>query len=202
MPPPVWVQMSTAHIYGDPPTGICHEESEFGTGLAPDVGRAWEATYRDAVLPQMRQVVLRTSFVLGKSGGALPRMIQLARFGLGGKAGHGRQGISWLHEADMDQLFLRAITDEHMRGVYVATAPDPVSNAEFMRTLRQKLGMPIGLPAMAWMVKLGAPLLMKTDPELALLGRYCTSKRLAAEKFKFKFPDLQSALQDLLKPAG
>ena len=108
-PPKVWVQMSTAHIYGDPESGIYSEESELGEGLAPDVGRAWEQSFRQAVLPAMRQVILRTSFVLGRSGGALPRLSWLARLGLGGKVGNGRQGISWLHELDMNRLLVRAI---------------------------------------------------------------------------------------------
>jgi hypothetical protein len=158
-PPPIWIQMSTAHIYGDPPETLCTEHSAFGYGLAPFVGQAWENAFAEAILPNMRQVVFRTSFVLGRTGGALPRLALVARLGLGGKVGHGNQGISWLHEEDMNRLFIRAITDENMKGVYIATAPNPVSNAEFMCQLRKALGVPIGLPAMAWMVKIGAPLL-------------------------------------------
>ncbi len=69
-PPPVWVQMSTAHIYGDPPEVTCTEASPFGYGLAPFVGRAWEDEFRTSVLPSQRQVILRTSFVLGRDRGA------------------------------------------------------------------------------------------------------------------------------------
>lgn len=97
-PPSTWIQMSTAHIYGDPPERVCTEDSPFGYGLAPCVGQAWENAYRKAVLPNMRQIIFRTSFVLGRSGGALPRLAFVARLGLGGKVGHGNQGISWLHE--------------------------------------------------------------------------------------------------------
>ncbi len=60
-PPPVWVQMSTAHIYGDPPTAICDEDSAEGIGLAPSVGRAWEAAFADSKLANQRGVVMRTS---------------------------------------------------------------------------------------------------------------------------------------------
>lgn len=195
IPPPAWIQMSTAHIYGDPPETVCTEDSPFGYGLAPFVGQAWENAYREAILPKMRQVVFRTSFVLGRSGGALPRLALIARIGLGGKVGHGNQGISWLHEEDMNRLFIRAISDESMQGVYIATAPKPISNAEFMRQLRKAIGMPIGLPAMSWMVQIGAPLILKTDPELALYGRYCISNRLAEEGFEFKYPSVDTALQ-------
>jgi len=193
-PPPVWVQMSTAHIYGDPPSLVCDEDSAFGYGLAPTVGQAWENAFDEAKPNETRGVVLRTSFVLGKDGGAMPKLSLMARLGLGGKIAKGTQGMSWIHEDDMDRLFLRAIENDSMRGVYIATAPKPVSNAEFMRTLRNAVGMPVGLPAMEWMVRLGAPLLLRTDPELALYGRYCVSKRLEEERFEFVYPDLASAL--------
>ena len=88
-PPPVWVQMSTAHIYGDPSEDIvCDEDSAFGYGLAPDVGRAWEDAYARSVLSETRQVIARTSFVLGRNGGAVHRLAMLARWGLGGKVGN------------------------------------------------------------------------------------------------------------------
>lgn len=198
-PPPVWVQMSTAHIYGDPPEAFIDEDSPFGYGLAPTVGRTWEQAFADAIPPGIRPVTLRTSFVIGRGGGALSRLTKLARFGLGGTVGHGRQGMSWLHELDMNRIFERALADQLMTGPYIATAPNPVSNTEFMRELRRALRMPIGLPAPAFLVRLGAPLVMRTDPELALYGRYCIPKRLQAEGFEFKFPTLSSALADLCR---
>ncbi len=197
VPPPVWVQMSTAHIYGDPPVVVCDEDSAIGYGLAPTVGMAWEEAFAHAVLPAMRSVILRTSFVIGRGGGALQRLSKLVRFGLGGTVGTGRQGISWIHQLDMNRLFERAMTDTAMSGTYIATAPQPVSNREFMQELRRAMRMPIGLPALEWMVRLGAPLVLRTDPELALYGRYCVSKRLAEEGFTFEFSTLQSALAEL-----
>lgn len=128
-PPPVWVQMSTAHIYGAPPSAACTEDSALGYGLAPDVGRAWEEAYRDAVLTSQRQVILRTSFVIGRDRGAgcgaMAKLLPLARWGLGGRVGSGRQGMSWIHEVDMNRLFLRSLTDAAMTGVYIASAPTP-----------------------------------------------------------------------------
>lgn len=197
-PPPVWVQMSTAHIYGDPPEVLCDEDAALGYGLAPTVGKAWEAAFDEAALPDMRSVILRTTFVLGRAGGALTRLATLVRWGLGGRIGHGRQGMSWLDERDMNRIFERAITDARMTGVYIATSPNPVSNDEFMRTLRRALHRPIGLPAFEWMVRVGAPIIMRTDPELALYGRYCIPRRLTEEGFEFDFPTLESALRDLV----
>ncbi len=197
--PRVWVQMSTAHIYGDPPSLVCTEGSAPGYGLAPFVGQAWEAAFARACPSATRGVVLRTSFVLGRGGGAFPTLRRLARVGLGGTAGHGRQGISWIHEHDMNRLFARAIDRDDVSGMYVATAPSPVSNAEFMRTLRRALRMPIGLPAPAGLIRLGAALVLRTDPELVLYGRYCVSTRLEQEGFTFEFPDVTSAIRDLVR---
>ena len=206
-PPPVWVQMSTAHIYGDPPELVCNEDSPFGSGFAPFVGRAWEEAFHSSALPDQRKVILRTSFVVGRDCGvgcgALARLLPLVRFGLGGTIGTGKQGISWIHETDMNRLFERALTDVNMRGVYIATAPNPVSQRVFMREMREAVGVPIGLPAFRWMVRIAAPLL-GTDPELALYGRYLISRRLHEMRFEFKFPNLPGALADLIarQPAG
>jgi uncharacterized protein len=204
-PPPVWVQMSTAHIYGDPPTVICDEDSPPGVGLAPFVARAWEDAYRQSVLATQRQVILRTSFVIGRDqgcgGGALTRLGWLARLGLGGRVGSGTQGFSWIHETDLNRLFHRAITDDSMRGAYIASSPNPVSQRTFMRELRRALHIPFGLPAPFWLVRFAASLLLNTDPDLALYGRYVISKRLAAEGFQFQFPELPLALADLVRTA-
>ena len=205
-PPQVWVQMSTAHIYGDPPCAVCTEDSPFGYGLAPCVGQAWEHEFAQQLLPTQRGVVLRTSFVIGRNrgagGGALARLLALVRFGFGGAVGAGTQGMSWLHEADLNHLFERALTSDCMHGAYIASSPNPVSQREFMKTLRRVVGMPIGLPAFSWMVRIGAPLFMRTDPELALYGRYVVPKRLQEEGFAFQFPHLESALRDLVTTTG
>ena len=201
-PPPVWVQMSTAHIYGDPPSLVCNEDSAEGIGFAPSIGRAWEAAFAESKLPAQRGVIMRTSFVVGRNrgagGGALATLGLIARLGLGGKVGKGTQGMSWIHENDLNRLFTKAIADESMSGVYIVSAPNPVSQMNFMRTLRKVIGMPIGLPAFEWMVRAGAPFVFRTDPELVLYGRYVVSKRLKDNGFVFQFPELESALRDLL----
>lgn len=202
-PPKVWVQMSTAHIYGDPPTAVCDESAAYGLGLAPDVAQAWEKALAEAILPSQREVRLRTSFVVGRDRGAgrgaMATLHLLAKIGLGGRVGSGKQGISWIHELDLNRLFERALMDDSMNGAYIASAPNPVPQETFMRTLRRVVGMPIGLPAFAWMVRIGAPLVFRTDPELALYGRYVISKRLADAGFAFEMADLEAALREVLK---
>ncbi|WP_437229200.1 epimerase [Planctomicrobium sp. SH661] len=201
-PPPVWIQMSTAHIYGDPPHLVCSEDSPFGYGLAPFVGRAWEQQFQESVLPAQRQVILRTSFVIGQDrgagGGALSRFKTLAKLGLAGRVGSGTQGMSWIHEADLNRLFERALRDVKMQGAYIASSPNPVSQVEFMQTLREVMGVFVGLPSFSWMIRAGVPLLFRSDPELALYGRYVVSERLEKEGFEFQFPQLNAALRNLL----
>ena len=196
-PPQIWVQMSTAHIYGDPPKLWCDEDAAFGYGLAPTVGKAWEEALHNSALPGMRKVILRTSFVLGKEGGALPRLAQIARWGLGGKVGSGKQGISWIHEMDLNRLFIRAIEEPKMEGAYIASAPQPVSYAHFMKSLRKTLKIPFGLPATSGMIRFATKTLFRTDPELVLYGRYCVSKRLKEEGFDFSYPNLEKAFSHL-----
>jgi uncharacterized protein (TIGR01777 family) len=200
-PPPVWVQMSTAHIYGDPPRIVCDEEASYGIGMAPTVARAWEEAFHAAILPQQRGVILRTSFVLGRDrgagAGALSRLRLLARLGLSGRIASGMQGISWIHELDLNRMFERALTDSQIHGAYISSALHPVPQYEFAKALRRSLGIPIGLPATSWMVKIGAPLFLRTDPELALYGRFVVPQRSMQEGFEFRFPHLAEALRDL-----
>jgi len=195
--PKIWIQMSTAHIYGDPPSQLCTENSSYGYGLAPFVGQKWEEAFLKSLPKETRGVRLRTSFVIGKNGGALKSLKRIVRLGLGGTVGNGTQGMSWIHEYDMNQLITTAISDDSYEGVYIASAPNPVSNKVFMKALRRKMRMPIGLSAPEFITRLGAKIIFRTDPELALYGRYVRSERLESKGYIFKFPTLEDALEDL-----
>ncbi|XAM01068.1 TIGR01777 family oxidoreductase [Phycisphaeraceae bacterium D3-23] len=197
-PPPVWVQAGTAHIYGDPPDKVCDESTTPGYGLAPFVAERWEDAFSTALPADTRGVVLRTSFVIGNTGGALPVLTRLAKLMLGGTIGNGRQWISWLHIEDFCRIVERAITDDRMQGVYNVTSPKPATNREFMRKLRRATGRPIGVPAPSWLVRLAAAMLLDTDPELVLFGRNIAPQRLNDMGYGFAFPSLDAALADLL----
>lgn len=198
-PPKIWIQMATAHIYGDPPRAICTEESATGYGLAPTVGKVWEETFKESLPESTRGVIMRTSFVIGKNGGALKSLSKIVKLGLGGKVGSGNQGMSWLHELDFNRFVHQSLEENKFEGIYILSSPKPVSNKEFMKKLRRTLRMPLALPTPEWIARLGANLVFKTDPELAIYGRYVVPKRLMDEGFQFEFPELQDALNDLLK---
>ena len=115
--------------------------------MAPRVGVAWEEAFEAARLPSQRGVAFRISFVIGPGGGALEKLVRFTKLGLGGRIGRGDQWISWIHHADLDRLFLRALDDLSMRGVYVATAPGPVTNRAFMAAMRSAHRRPWSPPA-------------------------------------------------------
>lgn len=194
--PKVWVQMSTAHIYGDSELQ-CTENSATGFGLAPIVGAAWEEAFNDSCPVGIRKVILRTSFVLGKDGEAWKKLKLITKLGFGGTIATGTQGMSWIHEHDMNRIFERAIENPAMEGIYISSAPNPVSNRVFMKAMRRALSMPIGLPATAWMVNLGAKFVLRTDPELAIYGRYVVPQRILDEGFEFVYPTLEDTLRNL-----
>lgn len=198
VPPRVWVQAGTLAIYGDAGDRWCDEEAPVGEGIPVRTARKWEQAFGHSPTPRTRRVVLRISFVLGRHGGALATMARVARAFVGGAVGTGRQFVSWIHVADMNRVFLRAVEDETMAGIYNATSPEPVRNEEFMRELRTVLGRPWAPRTPSWLVRLGC-LLLRTEPVLALTGRRGDPRRLEEAGFTFRFPTLREALADVYR---
>lgn len=198
-PPAVWVQCSAIGYYGSTGLGLCDEDSPPGHDFLAHVCHQWEEAFGALELEQTRRVVLRLGVVLSLKGGAYPPLARLTRRFLGGTAGSGLQGFSWVHGDDVVEAFLEAIRRSDMTGAYNVCAPEPATNAEFMRALRHSLGRPWAPPAPAFAVKLIARHLLDTDPQLILHGRGCAPTRLQVQEFTFKFPDLASALRDLAK---
>jgi uncharacterized protein len=196
VPPPVWVQASAIGFYGNRQDKICDENSPNGLDTLGHVCRQWESAFNTAPAPKTRKVLLRIGFVLGRDGGALPILARMTKLFLGGSAGNGKQYISWIHLGDLTRMFSEAIQRKELTGTYNATAPNPVTNAEFMRALRRALHRPWSPPASAWAVKLGARL-MKTDPSLALDGCRVVPRRFTEAGFQFQFSELGAALKDI-----
>jgi uncharacterized protein len=198
IPPPVWVQAASLAIYGNPGAALCDETAPPGSGFSVEVCQRWEEAFNNCEMQSARRVLLRIGFVLGPGGGALEPLARLARLGLGGPAGSGHQYISWLHVADLNRMLIWAIDSKDAVGTYNATGPTPVTNSEFMVTLRRAVRRPWSPAVPAWMVRVGA-WAMRTEPELVLAGRRCIPQRLIAQGFNFKYPALDAALGDILK---
>jgi hypothetical protein len=133
---------------------------------------------------------------LGKAGGVFPVLRRLARFGLGGKMDDGRQFVSWIHEEDFCRAIEWIISNENLNGAINIAAPNPLTNRETMRLIRDACGVPFGLPATKWMLELGA-IFLRTETELIIKSRRVVPGRLLASGFKFQFSDLPSALKNL-----
>ena len=145
----------------------------------------------------MRKAVLRIGAVMGPDGVAMRKLLLLTKFFLGGTVGSGRQWISWLHPADVEEMFLWSIERPAVEGVFNATSPNPVTNAELMREIRRAAGRPWSPPTPAWAVRLAAPII-GTDAEIPLTGRKCLPQRFLDLGFKFQHPHLAEALNDAL----
>ena len=197
-PPHVVVQAGSLAIFGDT-RELCDEDAPHGTGFSVDVCEAWERTFFEKELPHTRKVLLRIGFALGKDGGALEPLIKLVKYNLGGTVGSGKQYISWLHVDDLNQMFLTSIENQQMHGVYNATGPHPVTNKEFMATLRKVMNKGWAPPAPAPAVWLGAYVVMKTEPSLALTGRNCVPSKLLRDGFVFRYTNLEVTLRELVQ---
>ncbi|MFZ0828364.1 MAG: TIGR01777 family oxidoreductase [Verrucomicrobiia bacterium] len=198
-PPRLWLQAGAIGFYGNRHDEWCNERSSNGPGRLADVCRRWEEAFFSTDPPKTRRILFRIGIVLGAEGGALPVLANYTRWFLGGAAGTGRQYISWIHHADLTQMFLRALVfDNYLAGTYNAVAPNPATNAEFMRALRHALYRPWSPPVPAWLVKLACKL-TQSEPSLALEGCRCAPKRFLESGFEYKFPDLRGALKDICR---
>jgi len=195
-PPKAFVQASGIGYYGDTGDRLVDETGPLGNDFSADVCRQWEDAFETLDPPATRKVVLRLGVVLGRSGGALPVLEKLTRFFLGGVVGSGRQFISWIHVADIVRMFVTAIDQSEITGVFNATAPAPVTNREFMGDLRHVLHRPWSPPVPAPLVRAGA-WIMGSEGDLALVSSRCAPRRFLEHRFSFQFPNLRDALAGL-----
>ena len=130
------------------------------------------------------------------AGGVFDTLVRLARRGLGGRAGDGRQFMSWVHESDFVDALRWLIDREEMNGVVNIASPYPLPNADFMQVLRQECGAPPGLPAAKWMLEIGA-MLLQTETELILKSRRVVPARLIEHGFRFQYPVWHDAAREL-----
>lgn len=207
-PPRTWLQASTATIYAHSYTTQHDEYSGVIGGNEPDVPRSWdfsvkvastwECTLDEAPTPHTRKVAMRSTIILSPDeGGIFDVMMGLVGKGLGGTNGNGKQMVSWMHDVDFVRAVDFLIAHEELSGPVNLASPEPVPNAHFMKIMRDAAAVPIGLPAMAWMIKIGA-VFMGTEPELVLKSRNVVPKKLLDAGFTFEFPIWHDAAKDLV----
>ena len=208
-PPRVWINASTATIYRHSFDRAMDEATGELGGKEPDapsawrfsieVATSWEEAFFAADVPGTRKVALRSALTLSPDrGGIFDTLLELVRRGLGGKAGSGKQFVSWIHEADFCRAVEFLVEHEELNGVVNLASPNPLPNREFMRALRDAWGIGMGLPASEWMLEIGA-VFMRTETELILKSRRVVPGRLRDAGFEFNFPLWPPAARDLVE---
>lgn len=189
-----FVSASAVGYYG--PRGDEEIDESIGPGadFLSDVCRQWEGAAR-AAESLARLVIVRIGIVLDPEGGALKKMLLPFRLFAGGKFGSGKQWMSWITRDDLLRLFVWAIENDRARGVYNATAPNPVRNEEFTKTLGRVLHRPAIAPAPAFALRLA---LGEMADALLLTGQRVMPRRAGEGGFTFEHERLEPALRQLL----
>jgi hypothetical protein len=172
------------------------EKDKQGQGFQADVVAKWERAVDKIATLGIRVVKLRGGVVLSEKGGALKEMMLPVKLYVGSPLGTGDQMMSWIHIDDLCRMYIKAIEDESMEGVYNAVAPNPVSNKEFTKIIARTLKKPIWLPRVPGFV---IEILFGEMAEVVLQGSMISSEKIESARFDFKFVNVQDALQDLLK---
>lgn len=186
---------SAVGYYGFHGDEVLDEAGPSGEGFLAALGREWEAAALKAKDSGALVTLMRFGIVLGRRGGALQQMIPAFKRWMGSPLGSGKQWLSWIHEQDLVNIFLYLIKQKQITDAVNCTAPNPVTNRELTQVLGEVLGKPTFMPAVPGFVM---SLILGEFGSVLLKGQRVVPKKLLDAGFRFSFPDLRSALQDLL----
>jgi uncharacterized protein len=197
-PPKTWLNSSSATIYVHAETQLMTEKNGIiGDDFSMNICKSWEKAFLATPSPQIRKVALRTAIVLGRDGEAFHKLKTITRLGLGGQQGNGRQKMSWIHVEDFCRAVEFIIRDEKIDGAINISAPNPIDNQSFMKTLRDKLKVPFGIPSPVFFLEIGT-LFLQTETELLLKSRNVYPERLLNFGFQFRYETVEKALGELV----
>ncbi len=196
--PKVLLQASAVGYYGDRGDAYIDEHTPPGDDFLARLAVAWENSTASVEALGMRRVILRTGVVLSTQGGALPRLLLPIRLGVGGPLGSGKQWMPWIHVADHVEAMIFLIRNAKAEGPFNLTAPQPATNAELVRAIARRLHRPAFLPMPAAALRL----LLGEMSTVLLTSQRALPNHLLQAGYTFRFPTLESALDDLLKPAA
>jgi uncharacterized protein len=195
-PPRVMISGSAIGFYGNRGDELLREQNSSGTGFLPEVCREWEGATHAASAAGIRVAHIRTGIVLSREGGALQKMLLPFRLGVGGKIGSGRQWMSWISMDDMVGAVQHILKNESLQGPINMVAPNPLTNAEFTKTLASVLSRPAVFTVPAFAVQLAFG---EMGEETLLGSQRVEPAQLVASGYVFQQPDLRRALEEILK---
>jgi len=190
------ISTSAVGYYGFHGDEVLDENSAPGEDYLASLSRDWEAAALQAEQYGARVVICRLGIVLGAQGGALGEMIPLFKKGLGSPIGSGEQWFSWIYEQDLVEIYLFLLGHKDLSGPVNCTAPEPVKNKAFTKSLGKALGRSTLMPSVpGFVIKL-----VKGEFGTVLLkGQKVIPKKLSDAGFPFRFPQLSDALRDLFR---
>lgn len=190
-----FVTASAVGYYGTDNEKVFTETDPPGKDFLADVTRQWENEADRIAHPGLRVVKLRTGVVLSPAGGALEKMALPVKFFAGAPLGSGRQFVSWIHIMDLCSIYVKALEDESLQGIYNAVAPEVVTNREFTRAIGKALNRPVFLPPVpAFALKM----VLGEMAGMVLEGACVSGERIQRAGYTFQYPVLKQALADLL----
>ncbi|WP_249978977.1 TIGR01777 family oxidoreductase [Vreelandella olivaria] len=192
--PQVMVSGSAMGYYGDQGDKVVDETTTPTDEFAHRLCAQWEAAARPVEALGIRLAIIRIGLVLAAGGGSLQKMLPPFKLGLGGRFGDGRQFMPWVHRDDLVAVIILLLNEPSLSGVFNASAPHPVTNAEFSQTLARKLNRPAILPVPAFVLKAG----LGEMSQLLLSGADMRPARLLKAGFTFQYPTLDKALEAIL----
>ena len=194
--PAVFIQGSAVGFYGFKGDGVFDESFPPGAGFLGEMAVAWEAEARPVESLGVRLVLIRTGVVLARDGGALAKLTLPFKLFVGGPIGDGHQYLSWIHRDDWIAAVLWALEHDAVTGAINASAPGPVTNAEFSRALGRALGRPSWLPVPGLALRV---LVGEMADEALIGGQRVVPARLESMGFTFAYPDINSAMTAALR---
>ncbi len=193
-PPRVLISASAMGYYGDQGDAEVTEETPPNPEFVHELCARWEETAQQAEAYGVRVARMRIGLVLDRDGGTLAKLLTPFKLGLGGPLGDGSQYMPWVHRADLVRIILFLLDHPELSGAFNASAPEPVTNAEFTRTLARHLKRPAFLPAPAPVLRLAFGEMSR----ILLTGARMRPKHLLDAGFTFEYPTLEEALKEIL----
>jgi uncharacterized protein (TIGR01777 family) len=192
--PSIMISGSAVGYYGSNGESETDETTDNPDDFAQQLCKQWEAAAEVVKQHGVRLCILRIGLVIGRDGGFVKRMLLPFKLGLGGRLGDGQQWMSWIHKEDLITIIETLLNAAELEGIFNATAPQPVTNAEFTACLAKNLHRPAIFPVPAFVLKM----LLGEMSELLLDGQKILPDRLIEQEFSFQYKSLDSALKAIL----
>ena len=196
-PPALWINASSTAYYGFSSEEMDERETA-GNDFPARICVEWEKAFMNVQTPKTRKIAWRLGVVLQKDEGLVMPFAALVNSFLGGRLGSGKQFFTWIHEEDFLNAALWTINNERSVGVYNLSSPEPVSNDDFMKALRNAMDVSFYFSLPEWLITIGGKII-GTEPYLILDGRRIIPGRLVDAGFKFQYSHIGPAVNDLFK---